>query len=139
MNTAEKIAVMQAFEDGEKIEYRIVNGVDWKLMGQPEWDWVYGDYRIKPEPKPATLEDRVKAEYGDYEVVMLEMTGDYLKYKSANGTHLHVDAQSKLGFYRYIFEYEGPGNKLFTWIDPVHQHTNHTQMPIAVLFSGGEK
>ena len=57
--TAGKIAVMQAYERGERIE---MNDRDhrgsWdemrKLDGEPDWRWSVLDYRIAPPPAPRT-------------------------------------------------------------------------------------
>jgi len=47
--TAGKIAVMQAFERGEKCETRLSSGpTEWKNLIYPSWDWAEYDYRIKP-------------------------------------------------------------------------------------------
>ena len=52
---AEKIAVMQAFERGEKIECAEI-GCGWSSSNIPIWDWEGFEYRIaKPEPKSGTL------------------------------------------------------------------------------------
>lgn len=53
---AEKIAVMQAFEDGKTIEARSRRETEalWKRLNFPAWDWIGYDYRVavtKPEPK----------------------------------------------------------------------------------------
>lgn len=65
--TAEKIAVMQAFERGEVVEIRSVKDestwtdVHWE---SPDWDWASCDYRIKPaghEPKPEPQTEPRKA------------------------------------------------------------------------------
>jgi hypothetical protein len=50
--TKEKIAVMQAFEDGEKIEIRERECEDDEWMETPEpcWNWFAYDYRVKQEP-----------------------------------------------------------------------------------------
>jgi hypothetical protein len=48
--TAGKIAVMQAFEDGKKIQAkRKASGV-WVQADAPTWDWYGVEYRIAPEP-----------------------------------------------------------------------------------------
>lgn len=49
--TKEKIAVMQAFEDGKKIEYATLSCNDWEFNDSPKWDWFRCDYRIAAEPK----------------------------------------------------------------------------------------
>lgn len=46
--TAEKISIMQAFEDGQKIEYYGVAG-KWLRASTPNWDWETLDFRIKLE------------------------------------------------------------------------------------------
>ena len=48
--TKEKIAVMQAFEDGKETE-KLVN-VNWRdvVIDEPDWDWKNYDYRTK-EPE----------------------------------------------------------------------------------------
>jgi hypothetical protein len=48
--TAEKIAVMQAFEDGEAIE-RLDCGKWSPFNYEPSWNWYKYSYRIKPQPK----------------------------------------------------------------------------------------
>jgi len=49
-NTAYKIKVMQAFEDGEEIEY-FQEGSVWQIATTPSWDWLRKSYRIKSQPK----------------------------------------------------------------------------------------
>ena len=50
---AEKIAVMQAAERGEIIEYRLYGTPDWKMLflNHADWNWAEFDYRVKPKPK----------------------------------------------------------------------------------------
>lgn len=47
---AEKIAVMQAFERGERVETRHKAGGTWVECERPLWDWFRFDYRIAPKP-----------------------------------------------------------------------------------------
>lgn len=47
--TAEKIAVMQAFERGETVDCS-TNGTYWLSTSQPSWDWARFEYRIAPKP-----------------------------------------------------------------------------------------
>jgi hypothetical protein len=45
----EKIAVMQAFAEGKKIQFQIALQEEWLDTDQPTWDWWARDYRIVPE------------------------------------------------------------------------------------------
>lgn len=58
-NTQEKIAIMQAFIEGKKIEACAVGTDNWVPAGAPIWDWLSRDYRIKNTPKlrPYTFEE----------------------------------------------------------------------------------
>lgn len=52
--TREKIAVMQAYADGKKIEFDAESKdvwESWESREEPNWNWEENDYRIKPEPK----------------------------------------------------------------------------------------
>jgi len=53
--TAQKISVMQAYEDGKIIEIKSSQGVFYKKFkdedGELEWDWCRNDYRIVEEPQ----------------------------------------------------------------------------------------
>ena len=55
--TAGKIQVMQAFEDGKKIEGACESGWLHITGGTPTWNWSAGNYRIKPQ----TVEDAYDA------------------------------------------------------------------------------
>ncbi len=46
----EKIAVMQAFAGGKKVEFLDANG-KWTPVSNPTWNWSLGDYRVKHEPR----------------------------------------------------------------------------------------
>jgi hypothetical protein len=47
--TAEKIAIMQAFERGEDVEFCDHAETLWYETREPVWDWSHADYRIKPK------------------------------------------------------------------------------------------
>lgn len=49
--TAEKIAVMQAFEDGKKIEAGPPGTHYWGPQATPSWNWELFNYRVKKEPR----------------------------------------------------------------------------------------
>jgi len=57
--TAEKIAIMQSFDAGKRIECRKNlddKEEDWFVTQQPLWNWHHMDYRIAPnQPKPKTM------------------------------------------------------------------------------------
>ena len=50
MTTTEMIAVLQAFERGEVIEYRPKNSQRWG-SAEPIWNFSQFDYRVKPNPR----------------------------------------------------------------------------------------
>ncbi len=82
-------------------------------------------------------EEKVKAEYGDYEVVMLRWTkipdcrNLFLKFE---GGDLHIEAQSMKGFYRYVYQH--PDGDWDTSAYPTMQWDKDiTLQPIAVLFT----
>lgn len=54
----EKIAIMQAFADGKKIEYKPTRSIKnttispqppWQGISTPQFNWGYNDYRVKEE------------------------------------------------------------------------------------------
>lgn len=50
--TIEAIKVMQAYVDGKEVEVqRLLAGSCWIPSGAPCWDWLNGNYRIKPTAK----------------------------------------------------------------------------------------
>jgi len=57
-DTAEKIKmllrqimVMEAYEDGAKIEHTVQHqNLPWLNINKPSWDWTRYEYRVKPEP-----------------------------------------------------------------------------------------
>ena len=57
--TKEMIAIMHAYEDGEAIQRRVLNGGIWTNVSSanPVWDWGYFDYRIRPaEPRKVMMQ-----------------------------------------------------------------------------------
>ena len=83
--TKEKIAIMQAYEDGKKIEVcgKIENV--WYSTTSPDWNWANCDYRIKTEPEyvPFTFEDAdfligktVRCKLQDYVALIISVTKD---------------------------------------------------------------
>lgn len=48
--TKKAIKVMQAYVDGKTIEFNPVGSDDWIEEDNPNWNYNYFNYRIKPEP-----------------------------------------------------------------------------------------
>lgn len=66
MTTKEKIAIMQAYLDGKKIQIATRGEEDWEDYNivEPIWDWDSCKYRIKPvEEKPKRMTNRQLAEW----------------------------------------------------------------------------
>ncbi len=88
-----------------------------------------------PKQEPS-LEYRVKAEYGGYEVVILEWDKRDLWTMENHGcfdaAYLHTTAQSMKGFYKYVYEIEDGKFKLSTLASG--SRNGKTVQPIAVLF-----
>ena len=58
MTTKEMIEVMQAYEEGKKIERRHrCTDVPWENEPGPYWNWVIFEYRVKKEPKYRPYKD----------------------------------------------------------------------------------
>lgn len=66
-----KIKVMQAFLNGEKIEFNYIND-KWADCTTPTWTWSTYNYRTKEKqlPKPEDYK-QVKYKYKDYETVFI--------------------------------------------------------------------
>lgn len=113
--TEEKIAIMQAYAEGKKIEYK-VNGHDeywaqWVIQEEPQWDWGWYDYRIKPEPHYRP--------YANAE----ECFKDVLKHggwiKNTSGQYIHILAvgESAMAYAENIsFPYER-ACQFWVWAD----------------------
>lgn len=87
MNTKDKIKIMQAWVDGKKIEVFDRGCNDWEVLTtEPNWNWLNGDYRIKPEPsankvRPGMITEvvlrSIETEYPDVQEV--DFTDLYFK------------------------------------------------------------
>jgi len=56
-STEEKIKVMQAYVDGERVEWVHVCSRDWSEDSNPLWNWNDFKYRIMPKAKEMTVEE----------------------------------------------------------------------------------
>jgi len=137
--TARKIEVMQAFEDGRIVEYRhkLNDNKQWWILTSdtPSWEWPAYNYRIK-EGKPVTLQSRIEAEFEGYEVVMLEDDRDILMLYRFGHEFKHIEAQSMKGFAGYIYNC---GKHVIQHFQPIFESgTKQLHHPVAVLFERGE-
>lgn len=55
--TEKRIEVMKAYLEGKAIQCRNKGKEDdyWKNVEHPDWNWIYVDYRVKPEGEPKEL------------------------------------------------------------------------------------
>ena len=127
---------MQAYEDGKQIEF--FNGGStspWRVTDNPKWTWSHYDYRIKLEPQPETLEDKIKEKWPDREVEMLGICKEngWLGLSEEGGARdPHFYAQSIKGFAGYIYCHEE--NNWLVSSKPVKSWRNKFVHPVAVLF-----
>jgi len=131
--TKEAIKVMQAYVDGVGIEFCYCGG--WLTATTPIWNWEKVDFRIA-KPKELTLEEKVKAKYPDYEVLMFavnEGTG-WLSYGFNNTNRVtHTTAQSDPRFQGYVYIHSE--NDWLVSNKPTKSSRNKYIQPIAVLFN----
>jgi hypothetical protein len=110
---------------GRELEGRITGGYDTLRPATAE--------EIEAaKPKELTLEEKVKAEYPDYEVVMLDWNS-LNRWVMPNG-YLHIDAQSMKGFYRYVYQ-DPDGDWDTSTLTTMMWDNGITLQPIAVLFN----
>jgi len=78
------VDVMQAYLDGEEVEWRRVYGGDWFLCNELEmFQWDKYDFRIKPKPREVWIRDgglfyskEESEKYGDVAVKYREVIED---------------------------------------------------------------
>ena len=82
MELSEMIKVMQHFEDGGEVEINSPNGNCWTKITSPSWDWVYHEYRIKPEKQKVTIEKWLCINgQGHYAIIESTNVNQYKTYK----------------------------------------------------------
>lgn len=112
MSIDEQIAVMQAYKEGKRIEYKLKTNDKWCVNPQPGWNWEVCDYRVKQETeiRPYTVEELLVAirEHGP----MVKYSEDY--YPSITDINLREPANVTLGGERYLSFEE---LTLITWQD----------------------
>lgn len=73
--------IMLAAQDGAVIECSAINGDDWHISKEPDWDWCRMKYRIRKEPFEKSLGEIVHESLG---------YGDFDKSDSAWQTRCHA-------------------------------------------------
>lgn len=68
MTTQEMIEVMQAYDRGKEIEFRLADCEDrWVPATSPSWNWAQTSYRVKPkEPKFKDGDEVVRKSFAGY-------------------------------------------------------------------------
>ena len=56
MSTDEKIAILQAYEEGKKIQFYDSTSDHWCTTSEPLWNFHAHDYRVKVEPREVYIE-----------------------------------------------------------------------------------
>lgn len=98
ITTKEKIAVMQAYDDGKTVLYRDKKEYDWYETHDPLWDWDTFDYRVKPDPKLRPYKDaqellQAQREHGMY----IEIDkGHYVLPNNILGNEIEVNYSKQL-------------------------------------------
>jgi len=85
--TKEAIKVMQAYVDGEKVEYRSCGG--WMPASTPRWSWNEIDFRIA-KPKGVELEVGMELAIDGYRDAFRKVVyihGDYVCYTFESALH----------------------------------------------------
>lgn len=125
-STKEMIEVMQAFERGEKIQthYKLKDLEYWEDTENPEWDWHFYDYRVKPKVKESKFKE------GDIIVYINKNSKSYgsiFKVISCDIDYIHCDFVKLINFNiekgtgSYVFyekeleHFENALNNRFLW------------------------
>lgn len=133
MTIEDQIKVMQHFADGGEVECKHCMLSDWERDVNPTWNWNTNTYRIKPEPQKP--EDRIEAEYPEFDVIPLEWSSSKLRFEGSINPHIY--AQSMKGFAGYV--YLDNNGELIEHIHPVLELGFGRLHPVAVLFTKDSK
>lgn len=110
---------------------RVLTGKD--LLKIPALDTMNILRPAKPSeiPQPETLEDKIKAKWPQYEVVMCKEREESFDWVlNIPGLPLHINAQSMKGFQGYVYEIDGLKENVL----PVICDGSKYIQPVAVLF-----
>ena len=78
----EQIEIMTHYLNGGEIETSSKNGNCWTKITSPSWDWVYHEYRIKPERQKIIIEKWLfRDKQGDFLVIEISNADNYKQYE----------------------------------------------------------
>jgi hypothetical protein len=123
MTTKEKIAVMQAFEDGKQCQAREKGRNDWCDFTCTNWNWADCDFRIKPEEK--------KPRYRDIPIV----ESDRARLRAEGiPIDLYVGLNNFVGFRFADGEIaDSPVKRICRYYSDGHVETDHVERAVAVV------
>ena len=135
MTNREKIEVMEAFERGEPVEFRIHGHSDWYSASIPRWNWEFNAYRVKPKGE--------KPELKRYELVFNDQKTSHTVF--VNGELLDsISAILSLRSFRtgYFELNDGTKSKVpYVFTDGIEKHLlyrsgDESLWPVAVWLEG---
>ena len=81
MELKEMIKVMEHYADGGVVESTELDYDEWVVADNPRWDWVYHEYRIKPEKQKVTIEKWLIKDVNNGEYFIMESSEIETYYK----------------------------------------------------------
>jgi hypothetical protein len=139
----EQIRIMERYLAGDTILFFDLDdnrtSIKWVEICPNQEEYIFDfenfDYKIKP--KELSLEEKVRVEYPDYRVAILQWDKRKLwsikGYGCYDAAYLHTTAQSMRGFYRYVYDMN---DRFIANINTFMHHGDHpNELPVAVLFT----
>jgi len=112
------------YDEGEVIHGSNIGSLECCVLARP----ATAEEIEAAKPKELTLEDKIKAKYPDYEVVILKWDELFLRCDG----YVHVSAQSMKGFQGYVYIHSE--NDWLVSNKPTKSSRNKYIQPVAVLF-----
>ena len=87
--TQEMIEIMQAYANGESIEFKLSSQADWRRVADPSWDWCDCDYRVKAKHEFRDS-DVISAEvfHSNSNMLQVESHSNTINYHKADLEHM---------------------------------------------------
>lgn len=143
--TEKRIEVMKAYLEGKAIQCRNKGKEDdyWKNVEHPDWNWIYVDYRVKPDETKKLMTNRQLAElmakgYGEW-----SFNGEELVFHTEVGYGIPVDDEEleedvfirpwgmkelrkpTVDIYE---EYVSKWNRAFSWVNELTKGENKSEL-----------